>query len=404
MTNAAPARRISPPEWLQRKDVATLLDALGDGRFVGGVVRDTLLGRPPGDLDLATPLEPNEVIVRLEQAGIRAVPTGISHGTITAILTDGTPVEVTTLRRDVETDGRHATVAFTADWAQDAARRDFTLNALYLDRAGGIWDPAGGLEDCRAGRIRFVGEPARRIAEDVLRILRFYRFQAHYGRTPADPAARAACRQGVAGIERLAGERLQAETLKLLAAADPVPTVRLMIEDGVLELYLPRPFRPDRLAALVTVEPAADALRRLAALLAPGTGPAVAERLRLSSVDRDRLNLLTGPNPIDLAADDRAQRQALYRLGPASYRDLMLLAAADQRSAHRAAALLALADSWTSPSLPVAGRDIRALGIPAGPEVGRLLATLEAWWIEGDFQADRAQCLARLKAIAASCP
>lgn len=396
----APACRIAPPDWLRQPALTALLDALGDGRFVGGVVRDTVLGLPPGDLDLATPLEPAKVLFRLGQAGIRTVPTGLSHGTITAILADGTPVEVTTLRRDVETDGRHATVAFTRDWAADAARRDFTLNALYLDRTGGLWDPVGGIGDCRAGRIRFVGAPLQRIDEDVLRILRFYRFQARYGREPADAAARAACRQRADRIDRLAGERLQTETRKLLAAADPTPTVRLMIEDGILAAYLPGPFHPDCLAALVGIEPPIDPLRRLAALLDAGTGPAVAERLRLSTADRDRLAALTGPNPVELAADDRAQRVTLHRWGPALYRDFMLLAAAARGMPERVAPLLAVAARWDSPSLPIGGRDVQALGLPPGPAVGRLLGQVEDWWIAGDFQADHAACLERLRLLA----
>jgi poly(A) polymerase len=395
----APARRIPPPDWLGRPALAALLDALGEGRFVGGAVRDSLLGLPPGDLDLATPHEPAEMVARLARAGIRTVPTGIAHGTVTAILADGMPIEVTTLRRDVATDGRHATVAFTADWAADAARRDFTLNALYLDRTGGLWDPVGGIEDCLAGRIVFVGAPLRRIDEDVLRILRFYRFQAHYGRVPADTAARAACSTRADRIDRLAGERLRAETLKLLGAADPSPTVRLMIEDGVLAAYLPAPFHPDRLAALVTVEPAADPVRRLAALLEPGAGPEVAGRLRLSAADRDRLARLTGPNPIDPMADGRTQRVALHRWGPALCRDFMLLAAAPG-CPERVPALLAVADAWTTPALPVGGRDVQMLGIPSGPAVGHLLAAVEAWWIAGDFRADRAACLERLRELA----
>ncbi|HEV2677852.1 MAG TPA: CCA tRNA nucleotidyltransferase [Aliidongia sp.] len=396
-----PARRIASPAWLRQPAMAALLDTLGEARFVGGAVRDTLLGLPPGDLDLATPLEPIETLARLERVGIRTVPTGLSHGTITAILADDTVVEVTTLRRDVETDGRHAIVAFTHDWAADAARRDFTLNALYLDRSGGIWDPVGGLDDCLAGRIRFVGAPLQRIDEDVLRILRFYRFQARYGRGTPDAEARAACRRRADRIDRLAGERLQTETRKLLGATDPTPTARLMTEDGVLAAYLPGPFHLDRLAALVPIEPSADPIRRLAALLDTGAGTAVAERLRLSSTDRDRLVALTGTNAIDLAAGDRSQRTALYRLGVGFYRDFTLLAAAGRGQPERARPLLALADAWDNPALPIGGRDVTALGIEAGPAVGRLLRLVEEWWIEGDFRADRAACLDRLTELAA---
>jgi poly(A) polymerase len=392
MSPDAPIRRIAPPDWLVHPTLTALLDALGEGRFVGGVVRDTLLGLPPGDLDLATPLEPQEVVGRLTRAGIKTVPTGIAHGTVTAVLADGRPVEITTLRHDVETDGRHATVAFTVDWAADAARRDFTLNALYLDRTGGVWDPVGGLGDCLAGRIRFVGEPLRRIDEDVLRIPRFYRFQARYGRVPAEPAARAACRDRAARINGLAGERLRTETRKLLAASDPAPTVRLMIEDGVLGAYLPAPFYPDRLAALVRIEPRADPIRRLAALIDGETGSVAAERLRLSNAERDRLTALTGANPIDPGAAAQAQRALLYRVGAPFYRDFALLRGARH--------LLTIADAWGNPTLPVGGGDVRALGIPAGPMVGALLKQVEAWWIEGDFRADRAACLERLRALA----
>jgi len=390
MSADAPVRRIAPPGWLVDPALTALLGALGEARFVGGVVRDTLLGLPPGDLDLATPLEPQTVVERLTRAGIRTMPTGIAHGTVTAVLAGGRPVEITTLRRDVETDGRHATVAFTADWAADAARRDFTMNALYLDRTGGIWDPMQGLDDCAAGRVRFVGAPLRRIDEDVLRIPRFYRFQARYGRVPADPAARAACRARAARIDGLAGERLQTETRKLLMAEDPTPTVRLMIVDDVLGAYLPAPFVVDRLAALVEIEPKADWIRRLAAMLDDGT--AAAERLRLSNADRHRLIRLTGPNPIDPGAGTRAQRVMLYRLGQPLYRDFALLGGAQH--------LLTIAEGWQNPTLPVGGGDVTAFGIPAGPRVGALLRQVEAWWIEGDFQADRAACLDRLGALA----
>lgn len=390
MNADTPTQRIEPPDWLKNPALIALLDAIGEARFVGGAVRDTLLKLPPGDLDLATPLAPSATMERLARAGIRTVPTGIAHGTVTAVLADGRPVEITTLRRDVATDGRRATVAFTDDWAADAARRDFTMNALYLDRTGGLWDPMAGFADCLAGRVRFVGEPARRIDEDVLRIPRFYRFHARYGRSPADPAARAACRDRAHKISGLAGERLQMETRKLLAADDPTPTIRLMIEDGVLGAYLPAPFHADRLAALVAIEPEADPIRRLAALL--DDGPIAAERLRLSNADRDRLTMLTGPNPIDPDAGDRAQHIMLYRWGRALYRDWALLRGAPH--------LLPPADVWPEPSLPVGGADVRALGVSAGPRVGTLLKQVEAWWIEGDFQADRASCLERLRRLA----
>jgi len=397
---AQPARRIAPPPWLAQPAIHTLLSLLGDARFVGGAVRDTLLNRPVGDLDLATPLPPQEVLERLTAHGIRGVPTGLEHGTVTALLA-GHSIEITTLRRDVETDGRHAVVAFTSDWAADARRRDFTLNALYLDVAGDVWDPVGGLADLAAGRIRFIGDPAARLEEDVLRVLRFYRFQAHYGRTRPDPAARAACAAHADRLDRLSGERVRGELLKLLTADDPVPVLHAMEADGVLRRLLPMPVNPQRLARLLPLEPYGDGLRRLAALLPSGSHEPVADRLKLSTADRDRLARLTGGvAPPALDADERAQRHALYHLGTPLYRDLILLAAAGTPRETPVTTLLALADAWHPPALPVGGADVLAAGIPAGPAVGRLLAALENWWIDGDFKADRAACLAKLHALA----
>ncbi|HLY54147.1 MAG TPA: CCA tRNA nucleotidyltransferase [Stellaceae bacterium] len=396
---SGPSRRIPPPDWTRRPAVRRITDALGDGRFVGGAVRDTLLGRPIGDVDLATPLPPDMVIERLEKAGIKAVPTGIAHGTVTAVA-DGQTIEVTTLRRDVETDGRHAVVAYTDDWAEDAARRDFTMNALYLDPNGGIWDPAGGIEDCLEGRVRFVGDPAARIAEDRLRLLRFYRFQAHYGRTQADPQARAACRAAALHLAALSGERIRNELLKLLAAPDPLPTLRLMAEDGVLARLLPEPADLSRLEALVAQTPEVDPLLRLGALLPQDTAEAVADRLKLSNAERDRLASMAGP-AIDLDADARAQQRLLYALGRERYRDRMHLEAAAARRPDRQAALAALADAWEETPLPVQGADVVALGVPTGPRVGELLRQVEAWWIAEDFRPARAAALDRLRDLVA---
>ena len=394
--------RIARPAWVDDAGTRAVLAALeaegGTARFVGGCVRDTLLGRPIGDIDIATPLTPDRVLARLKAAGIKAVPTGLVHGTVTAV-TPQRHLEITTLRRDVETDGRHARVAFTADWAADAARRDFTMNALYLDAGGNLFDPMGGLADLRAGRVRFVGDAATRIREDVLRLLRFYRFHAQLGRGTADPTARAACHALAALLPSLSGERIAAETLKLLAAADPIPTLALMAEDGVLAAFLPEARHINRLAALVAFKAAGDPLRRLAALLAGDgvTASAVADRLRLSGDDRLRLvALLAPPWPVDLASDDRAQRRALYRLGPVLYRDLVLLRAAETGAGGRVAALLALADTWPLPQFPLKGRDVTALGVPPGPAIGRLLADVETWWEEGDFSAARDACLGEL--------
>ena len=391
----SPVEHLAPQPWMT--EATPVLAALGgSGRFVGGCVRDALLGRKIGDVDIATPLLPEEVMRRLEAAGIKAVPTGLAHGTVTAVVPPR-HVEITTLRRDIETYGRHARVAFTDDWAADAARRDFTMNALFLDAEGEVFDPLGGLADLRAGRVRFVGDASTRIREDVLRLLRFYRFHAHYGRGDADAAARAACRALAPLLPSLSGERVAAELLKLLRAADPVPTLRLMREDGVLAVLLPEATRLDRLAGLVALEDAADAIRRLAALLERDAAE-VAERLKLSAAERDRLVALVVPGaPVDLAADEKTQRRLAYRRGIDLYRDQVLLAGAVTGAAERVRALLRLAETWRAIRFPLRGRDVTALGIPAGPEVGRLLAAIEAWWEADDFSADRPALLAELK-------
>ena len=391
-----PVDRIPPQPWMTEPPTQAVMVALGAARFVGGCVRDALLGRAIGDIDIATPFPPDAVTRRLEAAGIKVVPTGLAHGTVTAVVAPR-HFEITTLRRDVETFGRHARVAFTDDWAADAARRDFTMNALFLDAGGAVFDPVGGLADLRAGRVRFVGDAETRIREDVLRLLRFYRFHAHYGKGEADAAARVACRALAPLLPGLSGERVAVETLKLLAAPDPLPALALMAEDGVLAVLYPEAKRRDRLAALIALEPAPDALRRLGALVAGDPAP-LAERLRLSSEQRDRLLAFAAPPwPIDLDAVETVQRRALHHLGAPLYRDLVLLHAAESGETATLPSLLTLAASWQPQRFPLKGRDVTALGVPAGRKVGRFLKALETWWEEGDFRADRAACLAELK-------
>jgi poly(A) polymerase len=405
--------RIPPQPWMTEPATRAVLDALSraaiEVRFVGGCVRDALLERPAAeiaDIDLATPARPDEILAALDQAGIKAVPTGIEHGTVTAVMPPR-HYEITTLRRDVETFGRHARVAFGADWAEDAARRDFTINAIYLDPDGSLHDPVGGLADLDARRVRFVGDPATRIAEDVLRVLRYYRFEARFGAGTGDPAARAACRAAAPLLPNLSAERVAQELLRLLAVADPVPALRMMAEDGVLGTILPEASRLDRLSRLLGLEPLAAegrkaTLCRLAALVdvhASGMA-AMAERLRLSNARRDRLTGLARPWPLDPTGDLRAQRLALYRLGAERYRELALLQAADAGiDEPRLAKLLALAAAWTPPKFPLAGRDVTALGIPPGPRVGQILAEVRRWWEERDFAPDRKAALAKLAEI-----
>lgn len=392
--------------------IAALEAAGGPGcaRFVGGAVRNALLGTEVDDVDIATPLTPEAVVAATAAAKIRVVPTGVEHGTVTAII-DGQPFEVTTLRRDVETDGRRAVVAFTGDWAEDARRRDFTMNAIYADARGELIDPTGeGIADALAGRVRFVGDPATRIAEDSLRVLRFFRFLAWYGRGAPDAAALAACAAGRGSMANLAAERVAKELLKLLAAYDPRPAVRLMAESGVLAQLIPAPDDLGPFERLVEVETeqlfACDPLLRLATLL-PGDQTGVfraAEALRLSNEQRDRL---AGARGVDVRITSwmspRESRRAVYRLGAETFGDRIKLAwAASTRSAttHQWRGLLALSQSWAPPPFPLSGEDVLSSGVPKGPMVGDVLREVEAWWIDHDFIDDKFSAIEKLKAVA----
>ena len=391
--------RLKPQAWMREASCRAVMKALtskgGAARFVGGVVRDALLRRAIKDIDIATPLLPLEVMKRLKQAKLKAVPTGLEHGTVTA-MAGKRHYEITTLRRDVKTYGRHAEVEFAADWAEDAVRRDFTMNALFLDADGKVFDYVGGLPDLEAGRVRFVGDPATRIREDVLRLLRFYRFFAHYGKTAPDGPARLACRTLAYLLPNLSGERIRNETLRLLAASDPLPALQFMQEDGVLSAFLPEASGLERLRNLVAVEPDPDPLRRLAALI-DRDADLVAARLKLSSAQRARLIDLTAEPPLNLAAGTQAQRRALHRLDRELYVDRALLAAARTGDGTRLKPLLALAKKWKPVEFPLKGRDLTKLGIKPGPELGKLLGALAAWWEAGDFAAKRRDCLAEAK-------
>jgi poly(A) polymerase len=379
-------------------------------RFVGGCVRNAVLGAPVRDIDIATTLTPPEVIAALKAAGLKAVPTGVDHGTVTAVA-QGKPFEITTLRRDVETDGRRAVVAFSTDWAEDAARRDFRLNALYADLAGRIYDPnGGGLADARAGRIVFVGDPATRIAEDALRIPRYFRFLAWYGRGEPDAAALAATAEHRALVQGLSAERVGHELLTLLEAPDPRSAMRLMAEAGVLALLVPAAVGLERFDALVRIETeilfSEDPLLRLAALLPDDSaaGLATAARLRLSNAERDRLAAALGTDPPLVSwMSPRETRRAVYRLGPGTFCDRALLAWAGSirpAAAVQWRALLAMARTWSPPTLPLTGAEVMAAGVPEGPLVGAVLREVEAWWIDNDFIDDKLSVVERLKAVA----
>ena len=371
------AERLPQAQWVARSDLAGVIAALGEGnaRFVGGAVRDTLLSIQVKDVDVATPLSPNEVIERLGAAQIRTVPTGIEHGTVTAVLPEG-PVEITTLRRDVSTDGRRATVAFSKDWREDAARRDFTINALYADPSTlEISDFFGGLDDLAARRVRFIGDARQRIREDHLRILRYFRFQARFGSQPPDEDSENACRELAATLKGLSRERIGMEMLNLLALPDPAPTVARMAELGVMAEVLPEA-DPQALTALIAQESGQghppDPLRRLAAMLPadPALAGQVASRFRLSGAQKKRL--VTAADREERPDDPRA---LAYRLGRAGALDRLLIAGAD-------ASPLA---GWDIPQLPLKGGEIVARGVAAGPDVARILQAVEARWIAEQF-------------------
>jgi len=373
--------KLDAARWRGRRGVARILDALGadEGmtRYVGGAVRDELLRIPVNDIDFATRLRPDDVVARLEAARIKAVPTGIAHGTITAVA-DGQPAEITTLRADVSTDGRRATVAFSDDWQADAARRDFTINALYADpQTGEIFDYFGGLDDIHARRVRFIGDPLQRIAEDHLRILRFFRFHARFGEGEPDPAALDACTLRANDLMALSRERIADETVKTLGLPDPVATVALMVERGIFTPVLPEITDAARLAALVADEVAAniapDAIRRLASLLPPDPAIAdkVAARLKLSKKARKRLAAAADP---DLSANPRA---LAYWAGAETAIDRLLLA-------RRLADATAIAD-WPVPRLPISGGKLIKLGMREGPAVASTLKAIDHRWVAAGF-------------------
>lgn len=407
---------LGQPHWITAPETLAVFDALeADGgpdcaRFVGGCVRNALVGRPIDDLDIATTLSPDRVTKALTAAGLRAVPTGIEHGTVTAI-SNRRPHEITTLRRDVATDGRRATVAFTDDWAEDAQRRDFTLNALYARRDGTIYDPTGhGVADAKAGRIVFVGDPEQRLREDHLRNLRFFRFYAWFGKGAPDPAAVAACAALKADIDALAAERISKELLKLLAADDPRAAMRLMAEAGVLDVILKAPANLPRFEAICEIEGdqlfETDPVLRLAALLPDDQLAAgrLAERLRLSNPDRDRLIVALSPTPVLKSwMSPREIRREVYRIGQPTFRDRAKLAwAASPRSATTMQwrGLIALVEGWSPPTLPLTGQEVMNAGVPKGPMVGQVMREVEDWWIDHDFLDDKLSVIEKLKAVA----
>jgi poly(A) polymerase len=394
LTQAQQAQILTPA-------VIRIMDALrsagGEARVVGGAVRDVLMGRKAGDLDLASNLPPPRVMEFLKDSGIKTKPTGLAHGTLTAVI-DHVGYEITTLRQDMATDGRHAEVAFTDDWQADAARRDFTFNALYVDAAGKIYDTFNGADDAAAGRVRFIGDARARIREDVLRILRFFRFHAWFGAGVLDADGLAACRALADLMPRLSAERIAREVLKLLQAQNPAPAWRLMVEANITRHFLAEAENLAALEQLIAREKQFDeppqALTRLAALLPQDAkiAAAVAKRLKLANNDSKRLEILAAL-PALLAADASPQglRRLLYRYGADNGRAAIFL------NGQNIAELLPVVAAWNNPVFPIKGEDIVRLGLPAGPQVGIILREVEQQWIVSDFALDRDACLALAK-------
>lgn len=416
MTTVTAPDTIGQQPWMTLPATRAVMEALeargyaGCARFVGGCVRNSLLKQPIDDIDIATTLTPDQVTEALEAAGIKAVPTGVDHGTVTAV-SQGRPYEITTLRKDVSTDGRRAVVAFTQTWEEDAIRRDFRLNALYADGEGRIFDPTGhGVADALAGRIVFVGDAMTRIREDYLRILRFFRFHAWYGKGEPDNAALMACKALKGTLSGRAAERTQKELLKLLAADDPRASLRLMAATGVLGAVLPQVKALTRFENLVAIETEQlfenDPELRLVAMIPDDAKVAqdMAERLRLSNAVKDRLIAAAGKEPRIVSwMSPRETRRAVYALGVRAFVDRVKLAwAASDRNAAATQwrSLIPLAESWTPPPFPLTGEEVISAGVPKGPMVGQVMREVEEWWIDMDFMDDKLATVERLKAVA----
>lgn len=390
--------RLDRVPWLRARplsDLLAVLDADGEeARIAGGAVRDAVLGVPIGDVDVATTALPAETIRRAEAAGWKVAPTGLAHGTVTVVV-EGRPFEVTSLRRDVETDGRRAVVAFSRDWAEDAARRDLTINGLYLSRDGVVHDHVGGLADIARRRVRFIGDARARIREDFLRTLRFFRFHARFAEGPPDEEGFSAAIAERAGLATLSAERVRAELLKLLVAARAPETVAEMAGAGLFEPLVGGVPRPSRLGRLATIDAEApDAVLRLAGLFQVTAEDAerLKIRLRLSKAEAARLAAIGDMTPrLHPAMGEGAAKAALYRLGPQAFRDRARLGWADAGAEDGWAELAALPERWRAPKFPVSAADLMALGVEAGPEIGRRLKALKARWLAEGLPTGRAE-------------
>ncbi len=409
---------IAGQSWFSKPGLQRIFSLLnadgGEARVVGGAVRNALMGLPVGDIDMATTLPPHDVVERAKDAGIKAVPTGIDHGTVTLVV-DGEGYEVTTLRRDVTTDGRHAEVAFGTDWKEDAERRDLTINALYADASGEVIDLIGGLADIETKTVRFIGDAATRIAEDHLRILRFFRFFAYYGSGRPDADGLRASARAKDKLSTLSAERVWSEMKKLLSADDPSRALLWMRQAGILAQILPETEKwgIDSIHGLVATEQALgwkpDPMLRLASIIPPDAErvAALSSRLRMSKNEAARLDQWAKAPAVDPSLAETALDRLLYRQGVEGVKTRLKLALSSARADMSAgevsmqkiaklSTLLTRAEKFNKPSFPLSGADVLAAGLPAGPQVGEVLSELEAAWVDGNFAADRETLLSRL--------
>lgn len=393
---------MTSPPILDDPALQAVLRALPEARLVGGAVRDTLAGLTVHDIDLATPHAPEAVMAALRAAGLKAVPTGLAHGTVTAVV-DHRGFEITTLRRDIATDGRHAIVAFTDDWREDAARRDFTINAMSMAPDGTLFDYFDGAADLRAGRLRFVGDPGARIAEDYLRVLRYFRFWARYATAPPDAAMRDALIAAIPGLARLSVERVWNELSRLLATPNPGPAVILMEELGVLPAILPEGASSSGLKKLLAAGAPPDPILRLAALLT-GDATALACRPRLANAERDTLVALRAADAPGPDADDDSLRRQLADTPAEILIGRTWLVGSSDRTGQGWSQLRARLAALPRPRFALAGRDALALGIPAGPRVGALLHEVRNWWLSGGCTASPEACRKELRRLIADAP
>lgn len=389
-----PASKLDIQDWMTSKEASAVMEALGDGNalFVGGCVRNALLGKTVDDIDIATTLTPDEVTKRLEKAGIKAVPTGIEHGTVTAVM-DGKPFEITTLRKDVETDGRHAVVAFSTDWAEDAARRDFTINTLLADQKGNIFDPLGqGLDDLRARNVVFVGDPAQRIAEDHLRILRYFRFHALYASGDPDKDALQACKDAGDKIPSLSKERITQEFFKILSVDDPVSVLKIMFDHNILKQFSKPEYDAELLGHVCDFQNRyglAFVSARLWVLAGfkEANLQSFEELLLIPKVFKKDIEAIAAVLALPDLSEDHAVKVAVYKFGRVGAAQALMIELAQDRVMNGyAPKALEIIQKWDIPNFPVSGEDLIKKGVPQGPELGRELERLEEEWIERGFK------------------